>query len=206
LINALALYRKEKVWDPFIRTWHWLLLVTVVSGWLLGTFRTFSIMQWHMYAGYATGVLLLFRIYWGFAGPEPVRFRALWVTPSRLFAYLSRIHRPEPSGVAGHNPLGALSVIAMLVLLLIQVGTGLFAEDDALFHEGPLSSMVSDSLVLRFTSLHHITALALQWVIGLHVAAILFYYFWKKENLVGAMIHGWKTVKRPESENTQEQR
>jgi len=189
-------YQKQKVWDPLIRVWHWLLVISVVSGWLLGEFRTFSIMQWHMYAGYTTGVLLIVRIVWGLIGPEPVRFSALMVSPTKLRAYLSRVLLPEPSGVLGHNPLGALSVIAMLVLLIAQVSTGLFAEDDGLFFEGPLSSMVSDAWVLKLTSIHHIISGALLAVVILHVSAILFYLLWKKENLVSAMITGWKTVKK----------
>jgi len=191
-------YHKQKVWDPLIRIWHWLLVVSVISGWLLGEFRSFSIMQWHMYAGYTTGALLLVRIVWGLVGPAPVRFTALAFSPAKLSTYLSSVFRPEPSGVAGHNPLGALSVIAMLCLLSIQVGTGLFAEDDGLFFEGPLSSMVSDAMVLKLTTVHYVVSKALLAVIILHVSAILFYLIWKKENLISAMITGWKTVKKAE--------
>jgi len=189
-------YQKQKIWDPLIRAWHWLLVVSVISGWLLGEFRSFSLIQWHMYAGYTTGVLLLIRVIWGFIGPPPVRFSALIVTPAKLKTYLSKIFLRVPSGVPGHNPLGALSVIAMLVLLTTQVGTGLFAEDDGLFSEGPLSNMVSESWVLKLTSVHHIVSELLFAVVVLHVAAILFYLLWKKENLIGAMITGWKMVKK----------
>jgi cytochrome b len=189
-------FELQKVWDPAIRIWHWLLVITVTSGWLLGEFRNFSIMQWHMYAGYATGVLLLLRILWGFIGPPPVRFSALAVTPSRLVQYASKMFRRQPSGVAGHNPIGAISVILILTLLSLQVVTGLFSEDDALFFDGPLASSVSSSARTTFTSIHHMSSEALLIVIALHVAAILFYLLWKRENLVRAMFTGWKLVKK----------
>lgn len=189
-------FELQKVWDPAIRIWHWLLVFSVTSGWLLGEFRSFSIMQWHMYAGYTTGVLLLLRILWGFIGPPPVRFSALAVTPSRLVQYARKMFRREPSGVAGHNPIGAISVILILSLLSLQVVTGLFSEDDALFFDGPLAGSVSSSARITFTSVHHISSEVLLIVISLHVAAILFYLLWKRENLVRAMFTGWKLVRK----------
>ena len=189
-------YELQKVWDPVIRTWHWLLVITVTSGWLLGEFRSFSIMQWHMYAGYTTGALLLLRLLWGLVGPAPVRFRSLAVTPSRLFDYLGKMFRREPSGVAGHNPIGALSVILMLLLLSLQVITGLFSEDDALFFDGPLASTVPGSTRTTITSIHGILSEIILVVVVLHVAAILFYLYWKRENLIKAMFTGWKIVRK----------
>ena len=190
------LYHQQKVWGPVIRIWHWLLVVSVISGWLLGEFRNFSIMQWHIYAGYCTGILLIVRIALGLMGPPEVRFSALVVRPAVLMDYVSRVLRPVPSGVPGHNPLGALSVIAMLILLAVQVSTGLFAEDDGLFYEGPLSSLVSESTVQTVNSVHLLVSEMILIVVMLHISAILFYLIWKKENLIIAMITGWKKVKK----------
>ncbi len=189
-------YQLVKIWDPMIRIWHWALVASVVSGWLLGEFRTFSTVQFHMYAGYTTCCLLLFRIYWGFAGPSAVRFSALAVTRASIRKYLDNMFVRQPSGVPGHNPIGALSVIAMLLLLVTQVITGLFSEDDGLFFEGPLAYKISDGLVLKMTSLHSFNSKVILFVVIVHVCAILFYLIWKKENLIRAMFTGWKLVKR----------
>ena len=188
-------YQYRNIWDPFIRFWHWLLVVSVVSGWLLGEFRTFSVMQWHIYCGYMTGALLILRILWGFIGPATVRFNALAIHPRHLLCYAKTIFKREPSATPGHNPLGALSIVAMLIVLSLQVISGLFSEDDGLFYSGPLATMLSSAMVVKMTAVHnYISNLVLVFVL-LHVFAVLFYLIWKKENLIKAMITGNKLVK-----------
>ena len=188
-------YRREPVWDPVTRLWHWLLAASVIIGWALGEFRTFSIMQWHIYLGYLTGALLVFRYVRGWVGPPPVRHRTLFASLRGMPAYVRRVGRRRPSGVAGHNPLGALSVIAMVLALTAQVVTGLFSEDDALFHSGPLASEVSSDTVVMMTGYHNLFAKVVLVLVALHVAAILFYLVWKRENLVTPMLNGRKWVK-----------
>ena len=191
----MSRYQTIPVWDAVTRVWHWLLALTVISGWLLGEFRTFNLMQWHFYAGFCTGGLLLFRIFWGMTGPPPVRFAALIPKPRALVADLRGFFRREPSGVAGHSPLGGLSVLVMLTLLIVQVCTGLFAEDDSLFHEGPLSDTISSATVRKVTSIHRQNSNLLLIMFGLHISVMVFYYVWKKENLVRAMLIGRKLVR-----------
>ena len=188
-------YRREAVWDPVTRLWHWVLAASVVTGWALGEFRTFSIMQWHIYLGYLTGALLVFRYAWGWVGPGPVRHRTLFASLRGIPAYVRRIGRRQPSGVPGHNPVGALSVIAMVLALTAQVVTGLFSEDDALFHSGPLASEVSSDTVVMMTGYHNLFAKVVLALVVLHVAAILFYLVWKRENLIAPMLNGRKWVK-----------
>ena len=188
-------YRRDAVWDPVIRLWHWLLAGSVITGWALGEFRTFSIMQWHIYLGYLTGALLVFRYVWGWAGPSPVRHRTLFVSLRDIPAYLRHIGRRQPSGLPGHNPIGALSVIAMVLALTAQVVTGLFSEDDALFFSGPLASEVSSATVVAMTGYHHLFAKVVLALVVLHLAAILFYLVWKRENLVTPMLTGRKWVR-----------
>ena len=188
-------YHREPVWDPVTRLWHWLLAASVIVGWSFGEFRNFSIMQWHIYLGYFTGALLLFRFAWGWAGPAPVRHRTLFASLRDGPAYLRRAGARQPSGVPGHNPVGALSVIAMVLALTTQVVTGLFSEDDALFYAGPLASEVSSDTVTAMTSYHNLFAKVVLALVALHVAAILFYLVWKRENLVAPMLHGRKWVK-----------
>ena len=188
-------YRREPVWDPITRLWHWLLAASVITGWALGEFRTFSIMQWHIYLGYFTGVLLLLRYAWGWVGPAPVRHRTLFASLRDGPAYLRHVGTRQPSGVPGHNPVGALSVIAMVLALTTQVVTGLFSEDDALFYSGPLASEVSSDTVVMMTGYHNLFAKVVLVLVALHLAAILFYLVWKRENLVTPMLNGRKWVK-----------
>ena len=186
---------REKIWDPVTRLWHWVLVAAVGSGWYFGEFMTFTSIDWHFYCGYTVLGLVAFRLLWGLVGPRPVRLTALIPTPRALLAYLAHVGRRQPSGSAGHNPLGALSVIAMLVLLTAQATTGLFIGSDDFFESGPLRHLVTEALSNRLNWWHHFMAKALLVVVGLHVCAILFYLGWKRENLVLPMITGWKWVR-----------
>lgn len=192
-------YTKERVWDIPTRVFHWVLVLTVCTGWWLGDNLSFSNIDWHFYLGYTTGGLVVFRVLWGFIGPQSSRFSALFFRPGDVIAYLKNVPRRKPSGVAGHNPIGSLSVLALLLTLTVQVSTGLFAEADDLFSSGPLSNLVSSSTVQLANAIHEISAKVLLVLVGLHVAAVLFYLLWKGENLISAMITGRKVVKRTDS-------
>lgn len=197
--NSGAILEKRKVWDLPTRLFHWSLVCSVVTGFYLGEFRDFSTVELHFYAGYVTAGLLAFRVLWGIIGSQPSRLSALAPSPKRLFSYTLTIKNRQPSGIAGHNPLGALSVVAMLAALVAQIVTGLFAEDDGLFAEGPLSDYISEASVLTMTSIHYTSSRVILFLIVTHVLAILFYWIWKRENLVLPMISGWKLVKRSDT-------
>ena len=189
-------FRCEPVWDPVTRIWHWLLAASVITGWTIGEFGTFSIIEWHIYVGYCTGALVVFRYAWGWIGPVPVRHRTLFASLRDVPPYVRQVGYRRPSGVPGHNPVGALSVIAMVLALTIQVVTGLFSEDDdEFFFSGPLASEVSSGTVETMTDIHHLFSEVVLVLVGLHVAAILFYLVWKRENLVTPMLHGRKWVR-----------
>jgi cytochrome b len=189
-------YKLEKIWDPVTRLWHWVLVVSISVGWSFGRFMSFDTVQWHFYIGYLVLGLMLFRILWGFAGPAPVRLRALLPGPRALFHYLRNVGKRKPSGTAGHNPLGSISVILMLLAISAQAITGLFIQSDDFFEYGPLNNYVSEAVVNRLTWWHHLNADFILILVVLHVAAILFYLLWKRENLVKPMINGWKWVRR----------
>jgi len=193
-------YKREKIWDPVIRLWHWVLVIVVVAGWSFGEFMSFSNIEWHFYCGYTVLGLMAFRIFWGFVGPAPVRFGALFPSPVRIFDYAKRLGSREPSGTRGHNPLGALAVLAFIVLLSAQAASGLFIESDDFFESGPLAQFVAESVSDRLTWWHKLIAKLILILVCLHVAAIFYYLLWKKENLVKPMLSGWKWVKPgPES-------
>ena len=143
--------------------------------------------QWHAYCGYTALALILFRVIWGFVGSQYARFANFVPSPATLIAYL----RGQVDGGLGHNPLGALSVIALLAVVLIQALTGLFADDD-IFFQGPLAKYVPNDTVALLTSIHHFNQYLIFALVGLHIAAISYYYFIKRENLVGPMVTGDK--------------
>ena len=189
-------FEQKKIWDPVTRVWHWVLVLAVSVGWSFGKFMNFDIIQWHFYIGYLVLGLMAFRILWGFIGPEPVRIRALIPSPRALFDYIRHMGRRQPSGTPGHNPLGAISVLLMVLAISGQAISGLFIESDDFFEYGPLAGYVSEATVNRMTWWHHFTADVILVLVCLHVAAILFYLVWKRENLIKPMINGWKAVKR----------
>ena len=189
----------EKIWDPVTRLWHWVLVLAVSVGWSFGRFMSFDTIQWHFYIGYLVLGLMVFRYLWGFIGPAPVRYKALLPTPRGLLAYLRHLGKRQPSGSPGHNPIGALSVILMMLAISAQAVTGLFIQSDDFFEYGPLAGYVSEATVNKLTWWHHLNADFILILVVLHVSAILFYLLWKRENLIKPMITGWKWVKRERS-------
>ena len=176
-----------KLWDLPTRLFHWLLAGLVVGAVITGKIGGNAIV-WHGRIGLAILALLAFRLVWGFVGPTPSRFGSFFPTPAAITAYL----RGHWRGI-GHNPLGALSVLALLAFLCIQVGTGLFANDDIAFR-GPLHELLSKESSDTLTGYHRLAINVLIALIVLHIVAIAFYAHAKKENLLRPMIDGWKTV------------
>lgn len=177
-----------RVWDLPIRLFHWALAICIVLGIVFVKIGGNAI-QWHAYCGYTALALILFRIIWGFVGSQYARFASFVPSPARLIAFL----RGQVDGGLGHNPLGALSVIGLLLVVLIQALTGLFADDD-IFFQGPLAKYVSNSTVALLTSIHRFNQYLIFALVGLHIAAISYYYFVKRENLVGPMVTGDKLI------------
>ncbi|WP_371171226.1 cytochrome b/b6 domain-containing protein [Aliiroseovarius sp. 2305UL8-7] len=186
---------RRLIWDIVTRLFHWSLVLAVVTGWSLGRFGP-SIMTYHFYIGYAVAALLVIRVYWGFRGPKPVRFRSFIYGPKKTLGYVSGMAKRVPSNWPGHNPVGALSVFAMLVVLIAQVVTGLIADPDDFVNVGPLAGWVEFDTARWAASTHRLLSKLLLVLVGLHIAAILYYRFWKREDLVGPMITGWKEVRK----------
>lgn len=176
---------RQRVWDLPTRLFHWSLvgavIFAVVSGQVGGNW-----IEWHGRAGLFILGLLAFRIVWGFIGSPTARFSQFVRGPSAIKAYL----KGEWRGV-GHNPLGALAVLALIGVSAAQVGSGLFANDDIAF-AGPLAQLVSSEWSGRITGLHVQLFNGLLLVVGVHVAAIVFYARVKRTNLVLPMITGYQ--------------
>ncbi len=183
-----------RVWDLPTRLFHWGLALCVVGLIVTGNVGG-NAMVWHGRLGYAVFTLLLFRIAWGLVGGHWSRFGSFLYGPASIVAYLRGQSRPEHN--VGHNPLGMFSVLALLLILLAQVGSGLFADDEIAF-TGPLAGLVSGDWVGQATSYHKkVGKLILIALVALHLGAIAFYKLVKKQNLVRPMIVGDKTVATP---------
>jgi cytochrome b len=186
---------KVMVWDLPTRLFHWLLFVCVVFSFVTGNIGG-NLMDDHMLSGYAILALLLFRLAWGFLGSPPSRFSNFVKGPAAVRSHLAGLFTKNDKLFLGHNPLGGWSILAMLLFLTVQVGTGLFATDD-IFTQGPLHTWVSPATGHLLTSVHLINRLVLVVLITLHIFAILFYFFYKGENLLQPMITGMKSWQGP---------
>lgn len=184
--------KRIRLWDLPTRVCHWLLVLAVVASVASGKIGG-NLIDWHGRIGLLIVGLVVFRLVWGLLGSTYARFAHFFPAPARIRAYLKGEWRGQ-----GHNPLGALSVFGLLGVLAFQVVSGLFSNDDIAF-VGPLSNLVDRSLSNRLTGLHHLSANLLFALVGLHVAAILFYLHGKKENLLKPMFTGWKHVEEGES-------
>lgn len=178
---------RVRVWDLPLRLFHWLLVTAVVTAFVTAKIGG-NAMDWHGRAGLLIIGLLVFRVVWGFIGSSNARFASFVRGPAAIRAYL----HGKWQG-AGHNPLGALSVLAMLALFAAQAATGLFANDDVAF-EGYLYPLVSAAVSERITGIHNLLESVLILLVLLHLGAVAFYTRIKKESLVLPMITGWKEV------------
>lgn len=185
--TTLADVSDLRVWDLPVRVMHWGLVIAIGVCWWSGENNE---LEYHIYSGYAALWILLMRAYWGLVGSDTARFTNFVRGPAAILDYARQIHRRDPSHTHGHNPVGAISVVLMLGLVLAVVGLGLFAVDVDGLYSGPLSADVSFKLGRRLARLHHQWFNYLQWIIGLHLAAVVFYFAWKRENLIRAMITG----------------
>jgi len=183
------------VWDLPIRVFHWALALLVISQ-LVTAALGGNAMQVHAFGGYAILALVLFRILWGFFGGTHARFADFVRAPATAIRYAQALLRGPHLSHRGHNPLGGWSVLAMLGSLLVQASTGLFANDDVMM-EGPLAKHVSSRASEIATAIHDVNAAVLLTLVAIHIAAVLFYWLAKKENLIVPMITGRKPSASP---------
>ena len=184
--------RRMKLWDLPTRVFHWCLAACVIGS-LITQQIGGGAMVWHGRIGLAVLGLLVFRIVWGFVGSTYARFGQFVRGPAAIKGYL----RGEWKGV-GHNPLGALSVLALLCTLALLVATGVFANDDIAF-EGPLYALVGKDFSDRMAGIHRLIEPLILLLVFAHLAAIVFYARVKKQTLVRPMITGWKEGTESES-------
>jgi len=175
--------RPVRIWDLPTRVFHWALVLLIPALWWTGEEHLHDL---HFLLGEVTLGLLLFRLFWGLFGSSTARFAGFVRGPRAILAYL---RGDRPAGI-GHNPLGALSVLALLFLLANVVGLGLFATDEDGLDPAPLAHLVSYDSARILTERHEQVFWILVGFIVLHVAAILYYLLAKRDNLVAPMVTG----------------
>jgi len=182
------LSRKEiLLWDWPLRLFHWLLVIAVVGAYLTGELGG-TLNVWHDYFGNLVLGLLVFRLIWGFTGSTYARFANFFPTYAKLRAYLQgRWHG------LGHNPLGAISVLSILAVLLAIAVTGLFANDD-IGYEGPFYPLVAKQFSDQSSGWHNRLVSLLIGLLVIHLGAIAYYWLIKKINLVQPMLTGKKKL------------
>ena len=178
------------VWDLPTRVFHWLLVILVGTSFVTGKVGG-SAMRYHEWSAFVILVLLLVRVAWGFVGSRESRFVVFLRNPATVFNYATSLLRRNSPRYLGHNPLGGWSIVAMLLALFIQAGTGLFANDD-IATQGPLYGLVSKETSNCLTGIHMLNAKIILALISIHISAVLFHLLFKRENLVTPMITGSK--------------
>jgi cytochrome b len=178
-----------RIWDLPTRLFHWLLAALVVGLVVSGNMGG-NAMPVHALLGQGVLALVLFRLVWGFVGGHWSRFATFLPTPQRLQAYWQSLRRPAFHLHVGHNPLGALSIVAMLLILLMQVGSGMISDDEIAF-TGPLAVLAPSDWVSWATSYHKTWGKTLLLgLVALHLLAMVFHRLRHRHNLVPAMLHG----------------
>lgn len=190
-----------KVWDLFIRLFHWILVAGFATAYISGEFYASEI---HVLAGYALCVLLVARIYWGFRGSRHARFLSFFFPPGETLAYVRSMFTGHPKHYLGHNPAGALMVFTLLCMMTALVATGL-ATLAAIDFEGPLlfiANSVSDETSYALRSLHELLANIALTLVVLHICGAILGSIQHRENLVKAMLTGKKQLHPPQQTRT----
>lgn len=194
-----------RVWDRFIRVFHWTLVLGCITAFVSGEFHADEV---HQMVGYLLLLLLLVRIYWGFCGSEFARFRSFVFPVGETVAYVRSLRTGHPRYYLGHNPAGALMVFALLILLALLIATGLLTLSVIDF-EGPLlflANSVSDEVSYVIRELHQWLPQLGAGLVALHLLGVLSGSIQHRENLVESMITGnkrWLTAAETGSKEQQ---
>jgi cytochrome b len=172
----------HQLWDLPVRVFHWSLVVLLPLAWWTGEEGNFD---WHSWVGYSLLVLVVTRIVWGVVGSRHARFSDFLKGPGAIRGYLNG----EPATTPGHNPLGGWSVVALLSVLLLQAVSGLFNSDDVLYN-GPLYYAASTDFRDTMGVIHELAFDALVVLLVLHLLAVAYYQFRRRQPLVQAMLRG----------------
>ena len=191
-LGAAEVPASVRVWDLPVRLFHWLLAASVVTSWAMAEL---GFMRLHFLCGYTILTLLLFRLGWGIVGSHPARFATFVRGPRAALEHLRELRLPPDRvpPVLGHNPLGGWMVVTLLLVLLVQAGSGLFTSDDIMV-DGPFVDLASNTAVKTLSTTHRLLFDLIFVLVATHVAVIAAYLVIRRENLIRPMITGRKTV------------
>jgi cytochrome b len=181
--------RMIKVWDPFVRLFHWMLVGAFLVSWLTED-------EWiklHVYAGYLIAALVLTRILWGMVGTRYARFSNFVASPVKVVRYLNDLLHFKAKRTIGHNPAGGAMIVALLLSLLITIFTGLLAYGAEGL--GPLAELVFSNTRYGgegFEEVHEFFANLTLMLVAIHLVGVIFSSLLHQENLLRAMITGTK--------------
>ncbi|MGJ8647406.1 MAG: cytochrome b/b6 domain-containing protein [Marinomonas colpomeniae] len=178
------------VWDWPVRISHWL-MVLLFTGLILTGKSNDDYMQYHFYMGYGLSAVIFFRILYGFFGSRYALFQQFIRSPKHTLNYIKSFLSGRPKPYLGHNPLGALMTVALLLVLSAQWVTGLFNSDDVFWY-GPFNSLVSEDVIRQLTYVHGLLPDWLLGLVGVHIVAVLYHEICLKEGLINSMVHGRK--------------
>lgn len=181
------------VWDKFVRIFHWSLVALVVSLFLTAKMGKQEI---HHFLGFSLAALVIGRLIWGLIGSIHARFVGFVTSPRAALRYIVDIGHGKPARYLGHNPAGAWMVLSLLAVVLVLLVTG-FALQATLEFDGPLVSLlnpVDDQTVHQLLRTHDLALNVLYFLVPLHLLGVVLASRQHKENLVVAMITGFKTL------------
>ncbi len=183
------------VWDKFIRTFHWALVLGVSTAAVSGFLLSPTWINLHIWAGTTAAVLLLARLLWGVWGSKNARFAAFVKGPREVMTHVRELKDGKAARHLGHNPLGALMIIALLGTVFLLLLTGV-AGLGGVFKAGPLGFAASYNFGTFTLSVHEVLAIFLMVLVVLHIAGAAFEGMRTKENLVKAMVTGNKEKRK----------
>lgn len=186
--------RRLFVWDAPTRIFHWLIVAAVIVGWATGEADTAFWFEVHLISGYTLMAALVFRVIWGFAGSRHALFSDFLRGWGAVGDYTAKLARFKPPHFTGHNPLGGWMVILLLLALTGMVVTGLFGGEAHEDEVGPLAYMVAPALAEELVEVHEIIFNVLLVLVAIHIAGVIADTVLTRDNLVHAMITGYKRV------------
>jgi len=181
-MNAMSEFAAEPrersilVWDAPVRVFHWLMVASFAGAYLTGESERWRLV--HVTLGYTMAGLVVFRILWGLFGTHYARFTSFVRGPKAIASYLSGLWRGQHEPHTGHNPAGAIAIVALLALTGLLTFTGWIAYNDL------AGSWLKEA--------HESVANVMLAIVGVHVGAVLWTSWRFRENLVGAMVTGRK--------------
>jgi cytochrome b len=175
------------VWDPFVRVFHWTLVVAFTVAYLTED----DLLTLHVWAGYIVGALVVARAIWGFIGPEHARFSDFIYTPLKTLVYMRDLMLFRAERHIGHSPGGGAMIVLLLVFLTATVVTGLVVYGGE-HQAGPLAGLFSEQTAEAVEEVHELFANITLALVLAHVAAVVLASIIFRENLVRAMVTGYK--------------